>query len=171
MNKLFFLPLMLLLFSCVDNNYPKEFSQEALSQPIYNTTGEKFTIAEVLQQNKGATLVLDIWASWCKDCVASMPKIAKVQQQFPKVKFIMISVDEQEQKWKEGIDKFVKPSGVKAEQYTFNTGWKKGKPNDFIDFIGLDWIPRYMVIDKTGKIIYFYSQTITDEGLLQVLSE
>ena len=46
-----------------------------------------------------------------------------------------------------GIEKY----NVKGEHYMVNDGMK----GVFGKSIALDWIPRYMIVDKTGKIVLF----------------
>ena len=39
------------------------------------------------------------------------------------------------------------------ENYWFASGWK----NDFNNYIDLNWIPRYMVIDQKSDIAKYYA--------------
>ncbi|NHW59281.1 TlpA family protein disulfide reductase, partial [Escherichia coli] len=43
------------------------FSASALSQKVQTIDGKKVTIKDVLAKHKGKILVLDMWASWCRD--------------------------------------------------------------------------------------------------------
>jgi hypothetical protein len=78
-----------------------------------------------------------------------MPKIKDMQANNPNVDYIFISMDKLYDKWKEGIDKHE----LKGDHYWANDPkMMKGKFGKSID---LDWIPRYIIIDKTGKIILY----------------
>lgn len=101
-----------------------------------------------------------MWASWCMDCVKSLPNVAQFQKEYPEVKFIFLSVDDTEENWKNGIAKYMDRFDIKGEQYFFNTGWSKEGNNNFINYIGLDWIPRYMLIDEEGDIAVYYAKKI-----------
>ena len=39
------------------------------------------------------------------------------------------------------------------------SGWK----GSFGEFLGLSWIPRYLVIDEKGKIIVFNETKVTND--------
>ena len=41
------------------------------------------------------------------------------------------------------------------------SGWK----GDFATFLDLDWIPRYIVVDKTSKIMVFRAIKVDDNKL------
>jgi thiol-disulfide isomerase/thioredoxin len=49
-------------------------------------------------------MVIEMWASWCKDCVKAMPKIKELQANNPDVDYVFISMDKTD-KWITGIDK------------------------------------------------------------------
>lgn len=169
MKKIVVLFAVVALWSCQEKKEVMTFTPEALAQKVYDVDGKETTVGDAIAKHKGSKVVLDIWASWCKDCVASMPETEAVQAKYPDVKFIMISVDDEEQKWKYGIEKYVNPNHVKADQYFFNTGWKKAKNNEFIKFIKLDWIPRYLVLDENGKIINYYAKTVKEEAFIEAI--
>ena len=50
------------------------FSKEALAQKITDIDGKTTTISKILEKHKGKVLVIDLWASWCRDCLNAMPK-------------------------------------------------------------------------------------------------
>ena len=58
MKKIFLLSIILFM-SCNTNN-PKEFSEEALQDMVLTVTNEKMTFREVLYQNKGKTILIDV---------------------------------------------------------------------------------------------------------------
>ena len=91
--------------------------------------------------------MIDIWASWCSDCVKAMPKVKDMQEKSPKTDYVFISMDKTAEKWKAGIEKH----SLTGEHY-LAPDWMKGQFGKAID---LDWIPRYIVIDKKGKIAIY----------------
>jgi len=143
----------------------KEFDETALNQPIQDLDGNKMTVGEVFKKYEGKIVLLDIWASWCPDCVKGMPKLKEVQKQFPDVVYLFFSLDKvgKEDAWKNGIEKH----NVQGEHYWFNSDWK----NDFTEYIGLNWIPRYMLIDQTGKIAHYYAIHADDPVMLEMVME
>lgn len=69
----------------------------AKSQRVYpfeleNTQGELVSYDEI-RGNK--VTVIDFWATWCKPCIASIPKLVALSRQFDsrEVSFIGISID------------------------------------------------------------------------------
>lgn len=44
-------------------------------------------------------------------------------------------------------------------------GWGKGTESAFTQYIELDWIPRYMVLDEDGKIKQYYAKSIDEVKL------
>ena len=59
---------LVICFSC-QPEYPKQFSEPALLEMIISEDGEKQTFGEILYHNKGKKILLNFWASWCKDCI------------------------------------------------------------------------------------------------------
>lgn len=141
------------------------FDETALGQGIQDLNGNKTTVGEVFKKYEGKVILLDIWASWCPDCIKGIPMLKNVQKQFPDVVYLFFSLDKtgKEDAWKNGIEKY----DIEGEHYWFNSDWK----NAFTEYIGLNWIPRYMLIDQTGKIAYYYAVHADDPVMLETLTE
>ena len=120
------------------------FKKDGLENVMVTTENKPITFAEILKKYEGKTIVIDVWASWCSDCVKGMPKVKELQEKNPEVTFLFISMDKSYESWLKGIEKYE----VRGEHYLTTDGMK----GVFGKSIDLDWIPRYMVVDKKGKI-------------------
>ena len=124
-----------------------EFSTESLNAILIDTENQAISFEEILKQNKGKTVVIEVWASWCSDCIKSIPQVMDLKEKFPEVAFVNLSCDKTFEAWKSGIEKHE----VTGENYLIKDGMK----GEFGTSIKLDWIPRFIVINKEGKIVLF----------------
>ena len=92
-------------------------------------------------------MVIEVWASWCGDCVKAMPKLKELQANNPDVAYVFISMDKTVDKWKAGIEKHE----MKGDNFMANDQMK----GVFAKAIDVDWIPRYIILDKKGKIVLY----------------
>lgn len=165
MKKILLLPLLLFtIVSCAQEKTPTAFTDEALNEKMIATDGKQLTFREILDKYKGKTVVIDIWASWCPDCIKGMPKVNALQHEFKDAVFLFLSYDKSEEAWKEGIKKY----RVIGEHYLIQSKWKGGA---FSEAVKLDWIPRYMVVDKTGKIVLHKAVEADDKKLVATLKK
>jgi thiol-disulfide isomerase/thioredoxin len=144
-------------FSC-SKAQKKEFSNEALSEKVIAMDGSEVSFQTVVEKYKGKTIVLEFWASWCGDCVKAMPKIKELQKNNPDVVYVFFSCDKTFDKWKEGIEKHE----LKGDHFLV----KEGQKGSFGKSLELDWIPRYIIVDKKSKIS-LYRAIETDFELIQ----
>lgn len=146
MKKIAFLIIAFVTISCT-NAQKTAFSKKALSETLLTPSGKQTSFQNILNKNKGKTTVIEVWASWCGDCVKAMPKMKELQENNKNVSFVFLSMDKTADKWKEGILKHE----LQGDHYMSNDGMK----GVFGQAIDLDWIPRYIIIDKTGKIVRY----------------
>jgi thiol-disulfide isomerase/thioredoxin len=153
--------LSLVLVSC-NLESPKEFSKEALQEKIFALDDSSSTLEEIISQHKGKKILIDVWASWCRDCIKGFPALKNVQKEFPEVVYLFLSVDTKKSSWKYGINKY----NLKGEHYNLPKGMKKG---ELVIFLNLGWIPRYLVIDENGKIQLFKATQASDSDISDAL--
>ena len=138
----------------IPNVMKTEFSEIGLQNTVISTEGNSLTIDQVLDQYKGKIVVLDLWATWCGDCITGMPKLKDLQIKNNDIEFVYFSMDKTVESWKNGIEKY----DIKGHHYFIGNNWK----SEFATSIDLNWIPRYLVIDQNGKIANYYSVKADD---------
>ena len=146
MKKIIALFIAFASFSCTQAQ-KSAFSSVALNEKLLAANDSQVAFKDVLKKHKGKTVVIEVWASWCGDCVKAMPKLKELQANHPKVDYVFISMDKTADKWKAGIEKHE----IKGDHYMANDQMK----GVFGKAIDLDWIPRYIIIDKKGKIVRY----------------
>ncbi|MDN3673818.1 TlpA disulfide reductase family protein [Flavobacterium branchiarum] len=160
MKKIVLLFIAFATFSCT-NAQKTAFSKEALSEKLLATDNSQVAFKDILKKYKGKTLVIEVWASWCGDCIKAMPKVKELQANNPDVAYLFLSADKTAEKWKAGIEKH----DIKGDHYMMNDGMKGvfGKAMD------LDWIPRYIIVDKKGEIVLYRAIETDFEKINQTL--
>lgn len=148
------------ILSC-QNRVETQFSEAALNDKFVTLNGDSVLFKTILEKHLGTTIFIDVWASWCKDCLEGLPSVKALQSKHPEVDFVYLSLDKTQNAWKKGIDRLE----IKGDHYFMQSGWK-GAMGTFLD---LDWIPRYMIIDKQGNIKVFKAIKTSDKTLLNNL--
>ncbi|WP_293891005.1 TlpA family protein disulfide reductase [Flavobacterium sp.] len=131
-------------FSTVHND---TFSKKALSKKLITPENTEISFKKILKKHSGKVTVIEVWASWCGDCVKAMPNVKEMQTNHPNVDYVFISMDKAFDKWQAGIEKHE----LKGDHYWATDGMKGA----FGKSINLDWIPRYIILDKKGKIVIY----------------
>ncbi|MBS1639549.1 MAG: TlpA family protein disulfide reductase [Bacteroidetes bacterium] len=105
-------------------------------------------ITNVINKHKGKIIVLDFWASWCAPCIEEIPYVKKLLTEYNKhnVAFIQITFDKEIQPWQKTI---YSQKLTEIENYKIINSINP----EIINKYNINSIPRYMLIDKDGKII------------------
>lgn len=111
-----------------------------------------------LDDMKGHVVLINFWASWCKPCKTSIPKIKKINTHFSNDEFRIVNIclDENIKGWKATV---VKEQMIGLHLYA------KGFTSQVAKDYDVQSIPRYFLLDKDGKIVEkikgsFNSQTL-----------
>jgi thiol-disulfide isomerase/thioredoxin len=156
--------VFLVLFVSCNFEEPKSFSKFALSDTVSDLRNQDSSIKERLEAYRGKKVFIDIWASWCGDCIKGLPIVRELQKEFPNVIFLFLSVDKSEKAWKNGIERFQ----IEGEHFRLPKGMQSGA---FVDFLDVSWIPRYMLINENGGIEVFNVTDATDATLQTALKK
>ena len=146
MKKILVSLLAIISFSC-SQAQKNSFSEEALAETVLAADGNQVAFRDLIKKHQGKTILIEVWASWCGDCIKVMPKTKELQANNPDVAYVFISVDKTADKWKAGIEKYA----IMGDHYMANDQMK----GVFGKAIDLNWIPRYIILDKTGKIVIY----------------
>ncbi|NWJ53090.1 MAG: TlpA family protein disulfide reductase [Bacteroidetes bacterium] len=129
------------------------------SAPDFTTTdisGRKFS----LKQLRGKYVLLNLWATWCGPCVAELPLIKKLRDDFPadQLKIISISVDNTKADLEKGIKKY-------------GLNWTHVfKDMSLINKYHISSVvPLTFLIDKEGKLVYTRIGSLGDTHELRKL--
>ena len=136
---------LLLITTLMISCQTKQFSEKALSTTLLTLDDNQLSFNEILKKHQGKTVLIEVWASWCGDCVKNMPNLKKLQALHPNVDYLFLSMDKTADKWKEGIAKHE----LKGDHFLANDSMK----GVFGTAMDIDWIPRYIIINKTGEIV------------------
>lgn len=156
--------ILVVIISSCNLEKPTEFSNLALKEVVFNLKKSQKTFKSVLDTYRGKKILIDVWASWCSDCIKGLPSVKSLQKEYPDVVFLFLSVDKSQSEWKNGIRRFK----ISGEHYNLPKGMKNG---DFVDFINLNWIPRYLVVDEKGKISLFKATRASDNAIVDALNK
>lgn len=99
---------------------------------------------------KGETFtVIDFWATWCKPCIKSIPKLVEISDEFKSegVNFVGISIDGPRNLAK--VKPFARSLGV-------NYPILLDTNSEVMAKLGVQAIPTLLIINKDDEIVYFH---------------
>ncbi len=143
----------------------QDFPDSVKALGIRTVDDTKISLGDVLAKYKGKKVLVDIWASWCRDCIIGYPKVEELRRQVGEdnIAYVFLSVDKDAQKWKNAIGKFK----IRGEHYLLDGAWK----NPLSNYIALDWVPRYLVLDEQGRVIVPKAILAEDDALRNALAK
>lgn len=120
---------------------------------LKDTEDYEHTFAEF----KGKVIVIDVWANWCSSCIINMPKFIALGNEYKHrddICFITISIDRSEDKemWLSTIDR-------NNMQQLLNLFPDCEEQSQFETDFRVSGVPRYIIIDKEGKIVSAHAPT------------
>ena len=150
----------------------QELEKQAIRDKFIGKPAPEFSMEDINGKNvslsdlKGKPIYIDIWATWCGPCKAEIPSLKKLEEEYgDKIEFVSISVDEPDHKdkWKD----FVAKEDLKGYQLTTGEGWK----SQFVRELGVNGIPRFVLIDKQGNIIDPDAPRPSSQKISEILKE
>jgi thiol-disulfide isomerase/thioredoxin len=158
---------ILLLFLCMNTflncqSAPKKvFTNAALEDKFEKIDHSFVTFNDILNKYNDSYIFINVWASWCRDCIVSIPELKTFQKAHPEMIYVFLSLDKSKKSWKTSIERLK----LQGDHYYMTSG-KKGPLGTFLD---LDWIPRYLIVDPQGEILVYRAIETSDKNLLNYL--
>jgi len=113
--------------------------QSSIADYNWKLKDENGTILN-FEDTKEKVVLVNFWATWCPPCIAEMPSLQKLYDDYnDKIEFVFIS-DESFKK----INSF-----LEKNNYSFKV-YNEASRSDFFNVRG---IPRTFLIDKKGKVV------------------
>jgi len=117
-----------------------------------------------LNDLKGKLVYIDIWATWCLPCTKEIPNLAKMEEHFKgkDIYFVSICQNDTKERWEQMVED-KKLGGIQLFA-----------PNEDIAFFkdySVNGIPRFILIDRNGKIIDANAKRPSDPGLQEEIEK
>lgn len=94
---------------------------------------------------KGKFVYIDVWATWCGPCRGELPHLKTLEEKYADkdIYFVSLSCDKNKKAWED----MVKKDEMKGIQLHL------GVESPFMDAYLINGIPRFILLDREGKII------------------
>ncbi|MCB0516643.1 MAG: TlpA disulfide reductase family protein [Chitinophagales bacterium] len=154
----------------VEEEKPKEEGKPTINDAIMvDMNGKEVKLSDF----DGKVVYMDFWASWCGPCRAQFPHAKVLHEKFSKkelekIVFLYINIDKDAETWKKAVETL----GMEGFQAHSPGGWQSKAASYF----QLNSIPRYMLMNKKGKIVDINAkrpQQLDEiyEDIMQLLNE
>lgn len=119
----------------------------------------------LLGRYKGKYVYMDLWASWCGPCFQEMPHLQQLIDKYStKITFLAVSIDKQTFSWRDAI--------IKLNIQTWNNFLLlDAAKTSFYKQYKIDSIPRYLLFDTEGKVMYADVQSPSKPALKELLDK
>lgn len=115
------------------------------------TPSPSFTGADIngkqvtLESLRGKYVYIDVWATWCGPCRGELPHLKKLEEAYKDrdIHFVSLSCDQDKKAW----EKMVTKDQLKGIQLHV------GPTASFLDEYMINGIPRFIILDREGKIV------------------
>ena len=98
---------------------------------------------------RGKVFLLDVWATWCGDCIVELPALRALQTKFARrgLQLVSVSVDEE----KGTADRFRRI----REPMPWTHGWAGTSPDGGGPLAGFEvtWLPTTILVGRDGRIL------------------
>lgn len=142
----------------VDNAIKKHNEKQSLiGEPLHaefantvlvDTANTELKFVDLLKNNYGKIVYLDIWSTWCGPCKMEMQysnNLKKNMKEMP-IEFVYVSVDKSDsENWQRVYDM----TFTKNNHYVFENEFNAR----MLKFMELNGVPNYMIFDKKGRLV------------------
>lgn len=115
-----------------------------------------------LKNLRGKYVYIDVWASWCSPCCKEIPFLQQLEEKMhgKKITFVSISWDRNRDNWVRALQE----KNMKGVQLYFDND------DTFFKEYGIEFIPRFILLDKKGRVVNAYMTRPSDPKTEETLN-
>lgn len=117
-----------------------------------------------LSDFRGKLVLVDVWATTCRPCVAELPFLKKIKEYFRDKDVVFTGISFDRAKEREVWKKFIEEQALPGIQL-----FAGGSDNSLSHDYGISVIPRFMLFDREGKIITVDAPVPSDPELIKLI--
>lgn len=140
-------------------------AKAALDRPLEIAFAAADGSAVDVQKMKGKVVLLDFWASWCGPCIASLPEVIKLYEDYHEkgLEILGINLDKDRKAMDGAIQKFRIP----WKHYFDGKGWG----NKYAIQYNVTGIPSMWLVDKRGILRTMNARENLEDKVKELLAE
>ena len=145
----------------------EELRKETNNVILTDLNNSKKYLDTIITSNKGKLIYVDFWASWCAPCIAAMPDSRRLQKEFREdnIVFMYISIDKDLDKWKKASQS---EGLINYDNSYLSINYPAAK---FYERLKMNTIPRYLLYDHNGNLIYQNAPSPTSKDIRNVIKK
>lgn len=141
----------------------EDWSREPVNLDPIDEAGVK----DLLKNNSGKLLLINVWATWCGPCIVEFPELVAINHMYRGRDFQFVSICLDDPAKQDKALKFLKEKQASNKNFIFNIDDKYA----FIEAIDPTWqgaLPYTMIVEPGGKIVYG-KENIIDPAKIKTL--